>query len=741
MLEHADVRFGLDGQLTVRGGELALSDSVLRNSHGAGLRIENSKPTLANVTFADNVGAAASMNLQSDPDLSGIAFSNNVLNAFALDSGVLTEDRAWDDPEVVYVLTDDVTAPAGRKLTVGAGQVIKGAAFTTDLIVDGTLEGHGSTAAPIVFTSLHDDAAGGDTNNNRSDTTPAQNNWGVILLRAAGNVLEHADVRYGLHGQLTVRGGTLDLSSSVVRDSSGSGVLVEQSAALTAVNNSIYANAGDGVTVASAATATLANNTIDGNLRGVNADGASATLANNLVTFNGDSGVRSANATVNLSFNSVHNPSAARGNYDGLPDATGQSGNASFDPRFFNRDNRQYQLRAGSRAIDSGTSDGDPPTDRLGNPRYDDPQVINAGGGQGPFVDRGAFERQEISLSNIDLATVAVSGPASGLAGQAATVDWTAFNAGSEPALGSWTDAVYLSSDPVWTPDDVLLGEAAHTGDLGPGQTYLSSATVTLPMVLPGDYYYLVRTNAQQDVFEGLALVNNAGASQATVAMDLPALAFGVPTDGTLDAQDDLAYYRINAPASADLSVALTGAARRERTLRRLRPTANAAIVRRPRHPARHGRSSGFRLRHARRRLLRTGLRRQIDRRRELYRRGFAPRLCRRKRHPRPWSECGRRDDCRPRRAVHGATSLRLVDSAGTTIDPQAVYFTDSGLLSATFDLRNRPLGAADVQVVNPANAVATLPGGFTIVAGAAGRLTTNVVAPSPGAALLATSS
>src|SRR5262249_9979539 len=72
----------------------------------------------------------------------------------------------------------------------------------------------------------------------------------------------------------------------------------------------------------------------------------------------------------------------------------------------------------------------------------------------------------------------------------------------------------------------------------------------------------------------------------------------------------------------------------------------------------------------------------------------------------------------------------QLVDSAGQTVTALQTYFTDSGLISASFDLRGRPLGSADVRVVNPGNVQVTLPKAFTVIAGTEGRLVTNIIGP-----------
>ena len=53
-----------------------------------------------------------------------------------------------------------------------------------------------------------------------------------------------------------------------------------------------------------------------------------------------------------------------------------------------------FHLQAGSPAIDAGTSDGAPTTDKDGKPRWDDPATSDTGAGAISYVDIGAFEYQ-----------------------------------------------------------------------------------------------------------------------------------------------------------------------------------------------------------------------------------------------------------------------------------------------------------------------------------------------------------
>jgi hypothetical protein len=70
----------------------------------------------------------------------------------------------------------------------------------------------------------------------------------------------------------------------------------------------------------------------------------------------------------------------------------GFNGNIRENPLFLDPANGDFRLQPTSPCIDSGTSDGAPPTDMKGNPRFDPPWIPNTGGGTYPYYDMGAFE-------------------------------------------------------------------------------------------------------------------------------------------------------------------------------------------------------------------------------------------------------------------------------------------------------------------------------------------------------------
>lgn len=126
--------------------------------------------------------------------------------------GTLEQDSTWT-AENVYVIEDELTIKSGVTLTIEAGTIIK--ARNHGLTIDGTLNTNGTASEPIIFTSLRDDSAGGDTDDN--DSTPRSNDWDNLkFLSGSIGSLTHTELRY--FGSATNRlgsifndGGTLTL--------------------------------------------------------------------------------------------------------------------------------------------------------------------------------------------------------------------------------------------------------------------------------------------------------------------------------------------------------------------------------------------------------------------------------------------------------------------------------------------------------------------------------------------------
>ncbi len=224
------------------GGSLTLSSSAINDSDGAGVRLQQSTAVLTADTFAQNRGAAVSMDLDSIPAITGEAassFTANSVNGLLVDGGSLAESLSWNNPDIVYALGGNLAVPKGMTLSIGAGQIIKSGG--PSLSVDGTLDAQGTTALPVIFTSIKDDSSGGDTNDDGTSTSPGPGNWGSVQLNAdsTNNALNNVEILYaGFVGgpALYDDGAPLVFSGGAVSDSDGPGIrLVQSTAALTAI--------------------------------------------------------------------------------------------------------------------------------------------------------------------------------------------------------------------------------------------------------------------------------------------------------------------------------------------------------------------------------------------------------------------------------------------------------------------------------------------------------------------------
>jgi hypothetical protein len=114
-----------------------------------------------------------------------------------------------------YKPANDVTVgasyPQSSVLVVPPATVFK---FSKDrmLIVKGTINLQSTPTQPAIFTSIKDDAAGGDTNRDGLNTRPAKGDWGEVRL-ASSNNFHDAVVRYATKGLHIYFDGAINLNN------------------------------------------------------------------------------------------------------------------------------------------------------------------------------------------------------------------------------------------------------------------------------------------------------------------------------------------------------------------------------------------------------------------------------------------------------------------------------------------------------------------------------------------------
>jgi|GEM_PF-3221085 len=135
-----------------------------------------------------------------------------------------------------------------------------------------------------------------------------------------------------------------------------------------------------------------------------------------------------------------------------------------------------------------------------------------------------------------DLAVTQVIPMTEFLAGQPAVLSWVVKNVGLGATQKSWYDAIYLSPDETLSISDLKLATFQRDGALVPSAEYSRQDTVELPNYLSGPYYLLVKTDAQDQLFEDGSEANNIASVQVNVS---------------LAPLSDLIVTSVNAPVSA----------------------------------------------------------------------------------------------------------------------------------------------------------------------------------------------
>ena len=142
---------------------------------------------------------------------------------------------------------------------------------------------------------------------------------------------------------------------------------------------------------------------------------------------------------------------------------------------------------------------------------------------------------------------------ANAVAGQNLTVTYQVDNDSSNAASGSWTDSIYLSTQPTLNSSSVLLGRVQHTGGVAANGQYAETLTAPVPGLAPDDYYAVVLADSLGLVPE-LNRTSTELASTNPVQVALPTLDLGSPISGTIEDGQSL-YYQLAVPAGQDVAI------------------------------------------------------------------------------------------------------------------------------------------------------------------------------------------
>ncbi len=166
--------------------------------------------------------------------------------------------------------------------------------------------------------------------------------------------------------------------------------------------------------------------------------------------------------------------------------------------------------------------------------------------------------------SQLVVTSITLPSPATAKSGDPVTVSWNVEDdSTTNPAPGSWADAVYLGTGTTWDISDTYLGTVQYTGGtLQPGDSYTDSLTFNLPSVTPGQYHVIVRADIYNQITlpSGVPVSSKTTASADLLTVAVDALQLGVPYATTLDPGQER-LLQVTVAAGETLEVSLTSSA------------------------------------------------------------------------------------------------------------------------------------------------------------------------------------
>jgi hypothetical protein len=226
-------------QVTIAGTNLTGATAVKFNRTAAtNYTVDSSVQVTATVPDGTTSGPI-SITTPSGTATSSSAFTVTVGAVQAC--GPISTDTTWSPSRAtVYDITCTVTIPAGVTLTIEPGTVVKVGSGLAGIGVEagGSLQVVGTSASPVVFTSINDNSVGGSQGNG----SPAPGDYSEAIYSSGTISVTHAVFRYG--GVSVAASGQASVTNSEI----DSEMLLQElgvDAALTITGNTFNVGNGD----------------------------------------------------------------------------------------------------------------------------------------------------------------------------------------------------------------------------------------------------------------------------------------------------------------------------------------------------------------------------------------------------------------------------------------------------------------------------------------------------------------
>nr|NQU93935.1 T9SS type A sorting domain-containing protein [Bacteroidota bacterium] len=212
-LKYCNFRYGGNGTVYFEDASGTLQNSVMESAFGHGVICNGiSEPVMDDVLFQNCTSAPVGMSLLSNPAFNQIQFISNGYKGIQIIDNSLSSNATLNKrsiagiENVAYIIYHTLTIDPEATLIINDGVVVKfiyeGNYYNKGkILVNGAIKTIGSVYEPVIFTSDRDDSAGGDTNNDGNNSTPAKGDWYCIELNSAAidtvNLFTYTKFRYG----------------------------------------------------------------------------------------------------------------------------------------------------------------------------------------------------------------------------------------------------------------------------------------------------------------------------------------------------------------------------------------------------------------------------------------------------------------------------------------------------------------------------------------------------------------
>lgn len=445
--------------------------------------------------------------------------------------GTLSVSQIWQSGKI-YHITSDIIIPENVSLNILEGAILKfdsGKRITVntggELFVNGTLD------RPVIFTSIKDDAHGGDTNGDGNKSIPSMGDWKNLQIFGKAEI-NYANFYYGGNTDsgswTTSQGGALAylsgssgrISNCEICDVKYDGII--NYASELAVENTTIAYCSRFIN--SLGGACRARNCVFYYATGASSGGAVLAHGGNISMINCVvSYVTSGTFTysnVVCSNNLFYNPK------DMGPQScsyVGSNGNLWGDPLFRNIEILDFTLKVGSPCIDAGAGEFAPESDYFGQPRVQDSHISGTGTPceNGAIPDIGIHEMTENAMSEVDIAVNWIKYPETVSVGEYIEVVWMGTNVGSKKIQGNCKTTLSLVNES--TAEELELGQITNLINLTPSESDEFSAKIKIPQsVRDGAWRIKIVANSNRGIFEGRNTGNNTVTGEAIINVEMP---------------------------------------------------------------------------------------------------------------------------------------------------------------------------------------------------------------------------